>query len=187
VASPDLISELDEVLHRRKFARLISTTDADRAVTEFRRTAEMHYPEEAPRPISRDRDDDYLVALALYARADMLVAGHASASLEPCLTNFWLRIHRRESDRCVLPVQLELRRWLFVPSHQPVLPHLHLGGVGPIGFSLSADEDGPLVGTRSLRRLVRLGQYEDRVTPTGWLDNDDQDLLAVDRDIRRSR
>ena len=42
VASPDLVSELDEVLHWRKFARYVSTADADRAVTEFRRTAEMH-------------------------------------------------------------------------------------------------------------------------------------------------
>jgi hypothetical protein len=53
VASPDLVSELDEVLHRRKLARYLSTADADRAVTEIRRTAEMHYPEEAPTPISR--------------------------------------------------------------------------------------------------------------------------------------
>ena len=75
VASPDLVSELDEVLHRRKFARYLSTADADRAVTEFRRTAEMHYPEEAPTPIGRDRDDDYLVALTLYAKADLLVTG----------------------------------------------------------------------------------------------------------------
>jgi uncharacterized protein len=75
VASPDLVSELDEVLHRRKLARYLSPADADRAVTEFRRTAEMHYPEEAPTPISRDRDDDYLVALALYAKADLLVTG----------------------------------------------------------------------------------------------------------------
>ena len=52
VASPDLVSELDEVLHRRKLARYLSTADADRAVTEIRRTAEMHYPE-APTPISR--------------------------------------------------------------------------------------------------------------------------------------
>lgn len=75
VASPDLVSELDEVLHRRKLARYLSTTDADRAVTEFRRTAEMHYPEEAPTPISRDRDDDYLIALTHYAKADLLVTG----------------------------------------------------------------------------------------------------------------
>jgi putative PIN family toxin of toxin-antitoxin system len=77
VASPDLVSELDEVLHRRKFARYISTEDADEAVTEFRRTAEMHYPEEAPTPISRDPDDDYLVALARYAKADLLGTGDA--------------------------------------------------------------------------------------------------------------
>jgi putative PIN family toxin of toxin-antitoxin system len=75
VASPDLVSELDEVLHRRKLARYLSTADADRAVTEFRRTAEMHYPEEAPTPITRDPDDDYLVALTRYAKADLLVTG----------------------------------------------------------------------------------------------------------------
>lgn len=63
------------MLHRRKLARYLSTADADRAVTEFRRTAEMHYPEEAPMPISRDRDDDYLVALTRYAKADLLLTG----------------------------------------------------------------------------------------------------------------
>lgn len=77
VASPDLVSELDEVLHRRKLARYLSTADADRAIAEFRRTAEMHYPEEAPIPISRDRNDDYLVALTRYAKADLLVTGDA--------------------------------------------------------------------------------------------------------------
>jgi uncharacterized protein len=75
IASPDLVSELDEVLHRAKFARYISRADADRAVNEFRRTAEMHYPEEAPAPVSRDRDDDYLVALAHHADADVVVTG----------------------------------------------------------------------------------------------------------------
>lgn len=75
VASPDLVAELDDVLHRPKFAARIDPTAADRMVLALRRTAEMHYPSSVLTPITRDRDDDYLVLLARLARADALVTG----------------------------------------------------------------------------------------------------------------
>lgn len=75
LASPDLVAELDDVLHRPKFANRIDPAAADRMVLALRRTAEMHYPSSVVTPITRDSDDDYLVLLARLARADALVTG----------------------------------------------------------------------------------------------------------------
>jgi putative PIN family toxin of toxin-antitoxin system len=75
IASPDLVAELDDVLHRPKFAARIDPAAADRTVLALRRTAEMHYPSSVVTPITRDSDDDYLVLLARLARADALVTG----------------------------------------------------------------------------------------------------------------
>jgi uncharacterized protein len=75
IASPDLVAELDEVLHRPKFAARIDPAAADRTVLALRRTAEMHCPSSVVTPITRDSDDDYLVLLARLARADALVTG----------------------------------------------------------------------------------------------------------------
>lgn len=75
VISPDLVAELDEVLHRPKFANRIDAADADRTVLDLRRTAEIHYPVSVVVPITRDSDDDYLVQLVRESRADALVTG----------------------------------------------------------------------------------------------------------------
>ena len=75
VASPDLVTEIDEVLHRQKFHALIEKHRADKTVIDIRRTAEMHYPDEYPTPITRDADDDYLVHLARTAKVDYLISG----------------------------------------------------------------------------------------------------------------
>ena len=75
VASPDLIAEVDEVLHRHKFRARIDPQLADQTVLDLRRTAEIHYPDPPTVGITRDADDDYLVQLARQARADVLVTG----------------------------------------------------------------------------------------------------------------
>lgn len=44
VVSPELVAELDEVLHRPKFATRVSRRLADALVLELRRTSEVCYP-----------------------------------------------------------------------------------------------------------------------------------------------
>jgi putative PIN family toxin of toxin-antitoxin system len=75
VVSPEPVAELDEVLHRPKFATRVSRRWADALVLDLRRTAEVRYPPAVVQPITRDADDDYLVELTRYARCDALVTG----------------------------------------------------------------------------------------------------------------
>lgn len=75
VVSPELVAELDEVLHRPKFAARVSGQSADALVLELRRTAEVCFPGTVVDRITRDADDDYLVELTRYARCDALVTG----------------------------------------------------------------------------------------------------------------
>jgi putative PIN family toxin of toxin-antitoxin system len=75
VASPLLLSELETVLRRPKFARKVDA----RAVTEFVARVSRHVrivEDPAERPaVTRDRKDDYLVALAREERVDAIVSG----------------------------------------------------------------------------------------------------------------
>jgi putative PIN family toxin of toxin-antitoxin system len=85
VASPQLLAELAGVLEREKFRRWVSTTDAEQFVQAVAGKAELHPDMHPPRPVTRDPDDDYLVALADTAGA-LLVTGDADlldADLDP--------------------------------------------------------------------------------------------------------
>ena len=72
-----LLDEFEEVLSRRKFVKTI------RAANETLASLIHHYQELAhlvrPRPlttrVSRDRDDDHVIACALAAKASLIVSG----------------------------------------------------------------------------------------------------------------
>jgi putative PIN family toxin of toxin-antitoxin system len=76
VASPLLLDELADVLSRPKFRRYLSIEDAHHFVDAVRELALIvdDPPGEAD-PITDDPDDDFLVLLAEFAGADVLVSG----------------------------------------------------------------------------------------------------------------
>ena len=72
-----LIDELtNSVLSKPRFAKRISTTQLNRFTTLLRASAEQIAEIETPIPaLSRDPDDDYVLAYALVGNADYLVTG----------------------------------------------------------------------------------------------------------------
>lgn len=79
VSSSALLAELAAVLGRRKFRAILtrSRTDPGRVLGNLRRLAEIVEPPPLPAPISRDPDDDKVLALAVAACADLIVSGDA--------------------------------------------------------------------------------------------------------------
>jgi len=75
VISPALLDELREVLERPKFRRFISLTVAREFVDGLADDALLIADPPALEGVSRDPDDDYLIALARAAGADYLVSG----------------------------------------------------------------------------------------------------------------
>jgi putative PIN family toxin of toxin-antitoxin system len=75
VVSPKLIAELTEVLGRPKFADQAAEVRAEAYIAAIAGDAIRVGDPPDPPPISPDRDDDYLIALARAARADVLVTG----------------------------------------------------------------------------------------------------------------
>jgi len=75
VASPGLLAELQEVLARDRFRTWVSTEQVEHYVGAVRQHAELVDDPKRVTPISRDRDDDYLIALARAAVVDALVSG----------------------------------------------------------------------------------------------------------------
>ena len=79
VSSPALLTELAEVIARAKFAAILarSNTNPERMLAEIRLLAEIVDPPPLPAPVSRDPDDDVVLALAVAAQADLIVSGDA--------------------------------------------------------------------------------------------------------------
>ena len=76
VTSPQLLQELDDVLHREKFRRYATETEVEAYVDLLRREGILlDDPEPAPEPLSEDPDDEYLIILARAARVEALVSG----------------------------------------------------------------------------------------------------------------
>jgi uncharacterized protein len=73
VLSPLLLDEVAEVLARPKFR--FAEADVRGYLERLRRLTVVEDPADAEAVVNRDRDDDYLVALAVNARADTLVSG----------------------------------------------------------------------------------------------------------------
>ncbi len=72
-----LLAELAEVIGRPKFAERIHAAGLSAAalVQDYARLAELVEPAPLPEAISRDPDDDVVLATALGAHADLIVSG----------------------------------------------------------------------------------------------------------------
>jgi putative PIN family toxin of toxin-antitoxin system len=76
VVSPMLLAELDEVLRRPKFRRIVSQPEIDAYVQLLRRESiVVEDPAPSSEPLAADPDDEYLIDLARAARVDALVSG----------------------------------------------------------------------------------------------------------------
>lgn len=75
VISPKLIAELDRTIRRDRFRERVTLADVDDLVAELRRSAHLVDDPAHPPPVSRDPGDDYLIALALHAKTDVLISG----------------------------------------------------------------------------------------------------------------
>lgn len=75
IASPQLLDELDHVLARSKFRRYASREEARAFVDAVARLALLTEDPPATPGATTDPGDDYLVALARAADADVLVSG----------------------------------------------------------------------------------------------------------------
>lgn len=72
--SPMLLLELTEVLTRAKFRPYLTLADAERFVVLVGDIAELHSDDASRTGITRDPDDDYLVALDETASSDYLIS-----------------------------------------------------------------------------------------------------------------
>ena len=79
ISSPALLAELGDVIRRPKFQTILSRshTDPERMLSGLRQLAEIVDPPPLPAPVSRDPDDDAVLALAVASRADLIVSGDA--------------------------------------------------------------------------------------------------------------
>ncbi len=75
VVSPRLIAELTDVLGRPKFARQAAEGRAEAYIAALAGDARQMDDPPAPPRVSPDSGDDYLVALARAAVADVIVSG----------------------------------------------------------------------------------------------------------------
>lgn len=75
LVSPHLLLELAEVLARPKFRRYLSEDEAQRFVVLVGDLATLHPDGPSRTGLTRDPDDDYLVALAQSTSAGYLVSG----------------------------------------------------------------------------------------------------------------
>lgn len=87
----ELISEIDEVLHRRQHANLIVRTGltAGQLVAEYRKFAHLVPARQLTRQVCRDADDDAVLACALGAKALLIVTGDKDLQV----LNPWRQIH----------------------------------------------------------------------------------------------
>jgi uncharacterized protein len=77
--SRPLIDELAEVLHRPKLAKKVLATGltAAQMVKHYQRVASIVTARRLTQQVSRDADDDVVLACALAAHADVIVSGDA--------------------------------------------------------------------------------------------------------------
>lgn len=76
-SSPVLMAELLDVVSREKFAQRFTAAGLTPLgiVKEIRRIAHLATPENVPRVIADDADDDHVLACAVAGHADLIVSG----------------------------------------------------------------------------------------------------------------
>ena len=74
-----LIEELTSVLTRKKLAKQVAATGLSAAemISHFRRLVTVVSAPALPQQVSRDPDDDAVLACALAARVDLIISGDA--------------------------------------------------------------------------------------------------------------
>lgn len=77
VVSPALFAELEDVLLRPKFLATITESEARAYVDGLSADTLMFSDPDEPNRVASDPDDDYVVALAVAAGADLIVSGDA--------------------------------------------------------------------------------------------------------------
>ncbi|MBI3517405.1 MAG: putative toxin-antitoxin system toxin component, PIN family [Proteobacteria bacterium] len=77
ICSPALLVEFADVIGRPKFGAILARSGVvtERLLGELRRLAEIVDPPPLARAVSRDPDDDIVLALAAAARADLIITG----------------------------------------------------------------------------------------------------------------
>ena len=77
MSSPALLAELAEVVARPKFKDILarSNTNSELMLAQVRLLAEVVDPPPLQEPVSRDPDDDAVLALAAAARPDLIITG----------------------------------------------------------------------------------------------------------------
>jgi putative PIN family toxin of toxin-antitoxin system len=77
IVSPHLLAELLGVLQRDKFRRYVTIDEVEQYVAGLASHAESIPDPPDPEQLARDPNDDYLIALAREAAADLIVSGDA--------------------------------------------------------------------------------------------------------------
>ena len=79
ISSPALLAEFSKVIGRKKFKAILarSHTSSRRLLEKIRLLAEIVDPPPLSAPVSRDPDDDAVLALAVAAGVDFIVSGDA--------------------------------------------------------------------------------------------------------------
>jgi putative PIN family toxin of toxin-antitoxin system len=79
ISSPALLAELADIIRRPKFRTKLaqSKIDPERMLAELWQLAEVIDPPPLSTPISRDVDDDAVLALAAASLADLIISGDA--------------------------------------------------------------------------------------------------------------
>lgn len=77
ISSPALLAELADVHGRAKFDATLAVTNnsRERTLVELRQLAEVIEPPPLPESVCRDLDDDEVLALAIFAKVELIVSG----------------------------------------------------------------------------------------------------------------
>lgn len=75
VVCPHLLAELRDVLQRPSFRRYVSLAEVHELIDTIQGVGDELPDPKAVKPIARDPDDDYLLALADAASVELLVSG----------------------------------------------------------------------------------------------------------------
>lgn len=80
--SQALLDELADVIHRKKLTKAVALTGqtAEQILHDYRRLAHRVSARALTAQVSRDADDDHVLACALAARADLIVSGDRDLS-----------------------------------------------------------------------------------------------------------